>query len=276
MAAEEVRAGEALFHRLQPAAEHVGLEVALVVGVPHLDVVVVRLHVVEVRAGDGELEDAVVVEEGEFLVRGAFVGGFFRHDVLHVHQPDGPVLVDDGEEHARDEEGDAQAHERVHEGVQEDDEPVLVLGLGDGHREDGVQGGDQEDFRQAPGRVAPVGHPQEVPGLVHHHAADDEDGQRKEGEDGGEAEEGAVPEAEPGVVGEGDAHEQENHREQGGESDRAQQLVAFPQVTGDVFLLTFFHCKEYKNTQKYRDFAPFFAISPQLRPHGAFFATFIS
>ena len=77
MAADEVRAGEAFFDRLQAAAEHVGLEFALVVVVPDLDVVVVRFHVVEVRAGDGELEDAVVVEQGELL----FAGGFLKLSV---------------------------------------------------------------------------------------------------------------------------------------------------------------------------------------------------
>ena len=160
--------------------------------------------------------------------------------------------------------------------MQEDDDPVLVLRLGDGHREDGVEGGDQEDFRDAPGRIAPVGHRQVVPGLVHDHAADDEDGQGQEGEDGGESEESAVPQAEPGVVGKGNAHQQENHRKQGGESDRAQQLVALPQIAGNVFFLTFFHRKEYKNTQKNRDFAPFCAISPLMRPRRAVFTTFIS
>ena len=162
-------------------------------------------------------------------------------DVPHVHQADGAVLVHDGEEHARDDVGHAQAHEGVHEGMDKNRDSALVLGPGDGHGEYRVQDGDEDDLGQAPEAVAQVGHGQAVPGLVHHDAAEDEDEQRKEGEQGGEAEEGAVAEPEPGVVGEGNAHQQEQNGKKRGESDRAEELITIPEIGGNQSFLSFFH-----------------------------------
>ena len=160
--------------------------------------------------------------------------------------------------------------------MDKDCDPALVLGPGDGHGEDRVQDGDEDDFRHAPDAVAQVGQFQAASGLVHHDAAGDEDDERKEGEQGGEAEEGAVAEPEPRVIGEGDADQQEQNGKKRGESDRAEELISIPEVGGNQSFLSFFHLKPITKLRKKSDISPPYpSFHPRRRRGSGLFATFI-
>ena len=59
---------KSLLYSLQAAAEHVLLELTVSVIIPHLDVVVVRLDIVEIAAAHRKTQRSPDIEEGNFLV----------------------------------------------------------------------------------------------------------------------------------------------------------------------------------------------------------------
>ena len=67
MATHKAASTETLLHGLETAAEHIALQVALAVGVPDHDVVVVRLDVVEIRGADAQFQVTAIVEKRDLL-----------------------------------------------------------------------------------------------------------------------------------------------------------------------------------------------------------------
>ena len=101
---------KSLLYSLQAAAEHVLLELTVPVIIPHLDVVVVRLDIVEIAAAHRKTQRSPDIEEGNFLV---IVLRFrlVRDDVAVVHQAYNLLLLDEhkieGRNHVRHRQRDA-------------------------------------------------------------------------------------------------------------------------------------------------------------------------
>ena len=114
MTPDKHAAGEAVFNRFQRTPQHILLDGSVTISVPYLDVVVIRLNVVEVVGIHEELQNSVAVKQGDTLL-------FIRLDrsiadhIGIIHEPDGIVLVYKGEIQRRYQIRNAQPHDKENE-----------------------------------------------------------------------------------------------------------------------------------------------------------------
>ena len=231
MTAHKAAAPETLLHGLEAATEHVAFQIALAVGVPDHDVVVVWLDVVEVGRADAELEVSAVVEKSDLLQlrdRHRLV----RNHVAIVHQTDDLVFVLNGVVHPGEDVRNYQRSVSVQQSLSQSRRELIPSDPGDRHCDEWICQTDHENLTDTPRYVAKDVHLQLVPGLVHDEFAQYDDQKGTQSEEHREDKEPGIAQRHPAVVWERKTDQKKNDGEQRRECHSVDKLVLAAQVTG--------------------------------------------